>query len=374
LLYTAAVTVLTFLASVGLTLAGWGRPAAMAHLAFAVGIVPLIFGAMIHFVPVLTRSGNPARAILRLPLGAQGAGLLAVAALQGLAPRWLLHAAASLDFLLAAMLLGWIVRRARNSLGNPHPGWRWYAAALGCFLLALAAVPPLVAVPDLYGSLRAFHLHLNPLGLVGLAALGTLPVLLPTALGQPDPEAANWLRRRLVPATAAVALVAGGAAFAWPLAVAGAAALWIVALGLAGQWWRRFGPALLWNDGAAASLSLALAGFLVLVPAGVLHAAGFIPARPSIAAWAAGFLMPLVTGALSQLLPVWRRPGPATPERAAMASGLKAGGRWRGLLFLAAGGAMAADRAALGGVLAGTGLLLFVAGFVHAVRVAPPAR
>ncbi|MGE5492707.1 MAG: hypothetical protein ACM31P_15630 [Actinomycetota bacterium] len=374
MVYIAAVTVLSLLASVVLTLAGWGVPVAVVHLAFAVGIVPLIFGAMIHFVPVLTRSGNPARSISLLPVLAQLAGLLAVAAMQGILPRPLLHGAATLDFVFAVVLAAWMAQRARSALGSPHPGWRWYLAALGCFLMALAAVPVLMAVPDLYGSLRALHLHLNTLGLVGLAALGTLPVLLPTALGKPDPEAGSWLRRRLWPTLAAVLLVALGAAFAWPLSVVGATLLLVIVLGLAGQWWRRFGHACLWNDGAAASLCFAVAGFLVLVAAGVLHGIGLVPARPAIAAWAAGFLMPLVTGALSQLLPVWRWPGPATPARALMRAKLAATGRWRGLLFIGAGILVAAGLPEGGETLAGAGMLLFAVGLVQAVGVPASAR
>lgn len=374
MLYIAAVTVLSLLASVGLTLAGWGVPAAVVHVAFAIGIVPLILGAMIHFVPVLTRSGSPARGIRLLPAGAQAVGVLAVAAMQGLAPRGLLHGAATLDFLLAAVLLVWIVRRARASLGSPHPGWRWYGGALGCFLLALAAVPVLESVPNLYASLRAFHLHLNTLGLVGLAALGTLPVLLPTALGKPDPEAAGWLRRRLWPTLAAVLLVALGAAFFWPLAMAGAILLAVIAFGLGRQWWRRFGPAALWRDGAAASLGAALAGLLALLAAGAMHGMGLVPARPAIVAWAAGFLMPLVTGALSQLLPVWRWPGPVIPARALMRARLAATGRWRGLCFLAAGLLIATGYALPGEALAAAGMLLFAIGLVQAVGVPASAR
>lgn len=374
MLYTATGTVLALLASVALTLAGAGLPVAVAHLAFAVGIVPLIFAAMSHFVPVLTRSGSPARGIRLLPAGAQGAGLLAVAAMQGLAPRWLLHAAASLDFVLALALLVWIFGRARRALGTPHPGWRWYGAALACFLMALAAVPALLAMPGLYQALRALHLHLNTLGMVGLAALGTLPVLLPTALGKPDPEAAGWLRRRLWPVTGAVVAVAFGAAFAWLLAVVGAAILFVVALGLGSQWWRRFGAKALWNDGVAASLCCALAGLMLWLVTGVLHGAGLLPPRPSIAAWAAGFLLPLVTGALSQLLPVWRWPGPTIPARAIMRGKLAASGRWRGALFLAAGVALAADRTLPGGLLAGIAMALFAIACVRAVRVPASAR
>lgn len=374
MLHTAAATLLALLASVALTLAGWGAPVAVAHLAFAVGIVPLIFAAMAHFVPVLTRSGTPARSIRLLPAGAQLAGLLAVAAMQGLAPRWLLHLAATVDFVLAAALLGWIIHRARRCLGSPHPGCRWYPVALTCLLLALAAVPPLLAVPALYYPLRAFHLHLNTLGLVGLAALGTLPLLLPTALGKPDPDAGPWLRRRLGLAAGGVLAVAAGSAFAWPLAALGAVILIYLGLELARQWWRRFGPGQLWRDGAAASLGAALAGMLVLTGAGILHGAGLIAARPAIVAWGAGFLLPLVTAALSQLLPVWRWPGPAIPARAIMRSRLVATGRWRGLLFFGAGLALLGNLPVPAGVLAGAGVVLFAAGFVQAMGVPASAR
>lgn len=374
MLYTAAVTILALLTSVVMALVGQGVSVAVLHLAFAVGIVPLIFAAMSHFVPVLTRSGNPARGMTLLPAGAQAAGVLAILAMQGLLPRWLLHVAAGCDFVLAAILLGWISRRVRGAIGAPHPGWRWYGAALGCLLLTLAAVPLLVSVPGLYAPLRAFHLHLNTLGFVGLAALGTLPVLLPTAVGKPDPEAAAWLRRRLWPATGAALAMAVGAAFSWPMAVIGAAVMLVVVFGLAGQWWRRFGPHSLWRDGAAASLCAALAGLLFLLAAGVAHGVGAIAARPSIAAWIAGFLLPLVTGALSQLLPVWRWPGPTIPARALMRARLAATGRWRGLLFLVAGAMLLAGFTLPGTAFSFAGLGLFALGVIRAVRVAASAR
>lgn len=374
MLFVVAVTVAALAASVFLALAGWGAPVAVAHLAFAVGIVPLIFAAMSHFVPVLTRTGQPARAIAGLPVLAQTAGFLAVAAMQGLLPRWTLHVAATADWLAAAVLLVWIVRRARACLGAPHPGWRWYGAAL-VFLLAALAVVPLLAVPGgAYAALRAFHLHANTLGLVGLAALGTLPVLLPTALGRPDPAAAAWLRRRLWPAVAAIAAVAAGAALAWPLALIGAAILLFVLAGLARQWLGAFGGDAIRRDGAAASLVAATLGCGGLLLLGAAHGAGLIPARPAIAAWGAGFLLPLVTGALSQLLPVWRWPGPATPARAAMRQRLAAGGQARAMLFVGAGVLLALDLPSAGGALVALGLAFFLASLAQAMRVAAPAR
>ena len=353
-----------------------GSPLAVAHLAFAVGIVPLIFAAMSHFVPVLTRTGDPGRWISYLPGVAQLTGIVAVSAMQGMLPRWLLHPAAAVDLLLAAILLNWIAGRARAALGSPHPGWRWYGVALGCLMLALLAALLIPLWPQYWKALRLFHLHLNTLGLVGLAALGTLPVLLPTALGKPDPEAASWLRRRLWLVAGGALVIATGAAVIWPFAAPGAALLVVAALGLIGQWGRRFGFKAMLADGVAASLLAAVAGLLLTLAAGVAHGAGLLPGRPTLLAWGAGFLLPLVTGALSQLLPVWRWPGPAIPARHVMRQKLAATGGWRAALFLAGALALLGGFDLLAGPLVAGGLLLFVGGLLQAVRVsrAEPTR
>ncbi len=374
MILTASLTLLALLGSAVLALSGVGSPLAVAHLAFAVGIVPLIFAAMSHFVPVLTRTGDPGRLIARLPGVAQLAGLVAVAAMQGLAPYWLLHVAAAVDLVLAAILLNWIAARARAALGSPHPGWRWYGAALGCLMMALLAVLLIPALPLYWKPLRIFHLHLNTLGLVGLAALGTLPVLLPTALGKPDPEAASWLRRRLWLVAGGALVIATGAAVIWPFAAPGAALLLVAALGLIGQWGRRFGFKAMLADGVAASLLAAVAGLLVTLAAGVAHGAGLLPGRPTLLAWGAGFLLPLVTGALSQLLPVWRWPGPALPARHIMRQKLAASGGLRAALFLAGALALLGGFAPAAGLLVASALLLFIAGLLQAVRVSRSTR
>ena len=84
-------------------------------------------------------------------------------------------------------------------------------------MLALLAAILIGLFPAYWRALRLFHLHLNTIGLVGLAALGTLPVLLPTALGKPDPEAAGWLRRRLWLVAGGALVIASGTAILWPL-------------------------------------------------------------------------------------------------------------------------------------------------------------
>ncbi|MGE5770120.1 MAG: hypothetical protein ACM32G_07500, partial [Betaproteobacteria bacterium] len=86
------------------------------------------------------------------------------------------------------------------------------------------------------------------------------------------------------------------------------------------------------------------------------------------------FLLPLVSGALSQLLPVWRWPGPATPERTLMRARLAASGPWRALFFIGAGLALLASQMEIAVWLVGGGMLLFVAGLLHAVRVSRLTR
>jgi len=374
MLYVAGLTLCSLLAGAFLATAGIGLPVAVAHLAFAVGVVPLIFAAMSHFVPVLTRTGDPVPWIARLPWLAQAAGLLAVLAMQGLVPYWLLYGAATVDLVLAAVLLNWMAARARASLGSPHPGWRWYGAALGCLMLALLAILLTAIWPAYWYPLRLFHLHLNTIGLVGLAALGTLPVLMPTVLGKPDPEAAGWLHRRLWLVAGGALVVATGAAVVWPFAAPGAALVLVAALGLVGQWVRRFGIRPLLADGISASLLAAVVGLLLTLAAGVAHGAGLLPARPSLLAWGAGFLLPLVSGALSQLLPVWRWPGPVTPARRLMRDKLAASGGWRAILFLLSALALLADFQRLAGGMLLAALLLFGVNLLQAVRVRRSTR
>jgi hypothetical protein len=374
LIYLGICAVGAFLAAVaaaflGVTAAGDFIPAApTVHIAFAGGAMPLVFGAIIHFVPVLTRTGAPHAAIRLLPLPVQLAGLAATLALAGALPWWALHPAATLAALAAMVLAAWIVRRLRATLGAPHPGARWYVAALLALLAALAVVPPLAARPELRAVLRLLHLHLNTLGFIGLAALGTLPVLVPTALGRPEPTTAARLRTDLWPAVAGATLLAIGAAFAWPLALLGALPLAAVAVRHLLAWYRAYGMAAILGDGATAPLAAATLGFLTLLALGMLHGAGLIEARPAIAGYAALFLLPLVTGALTQLLPVWRHPGAATPARAAMRERLAAGGRWRALLFLA-GGVLLSLPSTAGMTPVALALLWFGIGLVRALGV-----
>lgn len=374
MLVTAALTLLALIVAAGLAATGAATPAAVAHLAFAVGIVPLIFAAMTHFVPVLTRTGDVPAIVRRLPLFAQLAGVLLVLALQGVVPYALVQLAAGVDLLLAGGLLYWIAGRARAALGRPHPGWQWYAAALAVLMLALLAVLAMAVWPAHWQAWRLIHLHLNTLGFVGLTAFGTLPVLLPTVLGQGDPGAAQWLRRSLWPMLAAVLAVALGTAVHWLLAAMGAAILMVLCCALMVRWLKHFDLPRLFRDGAAVSLLVAVTGWGLSLFAGILHAAGGLPAMPGLWAWVAAFLLPLVTGALGQLLPVWRWPGPQCPARDAMRSRLVASGGVRALLFFSSGCAFLGDFRGAGLLFSILGLLLFVFSVLQTMRIRRSTR
>jgi hypothetical protein len=370
LVYLGCSAVLAFVAALAAALAAV-PPAPTFHLAFAAGALPLVFGAVSHFVPVLTRSGKPPRLIHFLPLPVQLAGIAAPLALAGLLPYWSLHAAASAVALVALVMIAWISRCLRATLGAPHPGARWYGAALLCLFFAVSLVPVWLALPELRAPLRLFHLHLNTLGFIGLAALGTLPVLLPTALRRPDSEAANRLRRDLLPASAGALLVAAGAAGGFWLAVPGTALLcWVGGRNLL-AWRRSFGWREIGRDGAALPLAGATAGFVLLLLLGLAHGGGWLPARAAIAGFAVMFLMLLVTGALSQLLPVWRHPGADSPRRRVLRERLVRGGHWRAALFCAGGLLLALDvTAGVAGVAAG--LASFAADLLRAFRLDRP--
>ncbi len=283
-----------------------GRIATL-HLILAVGAMPLIFGAMSHFIPVLTRTRAPGAKVASLPVLALTGAVLAMIAFSIPDVVWGRYAGAFLAMLAAALLLAWSRHRRAGMLGRPHPGLAWYQAALTCLVFALAAILASAIWPQQWVELRRLHLHLNTLGFIGLTALGTLSVLLPTVAGRPDPEAGPWLRRNLPWAMVGTALVAVGAAWFSPLAWIGLMS-WAIPLSRLGtRWLRLYHVEIFALHGAAPLLAAAVAGFAASLLFGA--AAVFVPVLSPISAFVAGFLLPLVSGAVSQLLPVWLRPG-----------------------------------------------------------------
>ena len=310
-------------------------PVTHTHLALAMGIMPLIFGAMTHFVPVLTRSKAPHTGVRLIPAIMLASGALAVFSFA--AANRIYYFAALLALAASAAFSGWIISRTSNPLNRPHPCLHWYLAALACLMLALAAVAAMALWPEQRLALKRLHLHLNTLGFVGLTAIATLQVLLPTAVGRFDPQAATRLRQGLKWALGGTLLIAVGAAWLKPLAWLGTA-MWVIPLMHLGKaWLTLYANEIRHFHGAAPSLAAALAGFATVLLFGVLHAGGILGATGTAHAFILAFLFPLVTGAASQLLPVWARSGPQTTWHAQARQKLGLAGGLRGVLFLTGG-------------------------------------
>lgn len=316
--------------------------AAHVHLALAVGVLPLILGAMSHFVPVLTRSREAEPAVGVMLLAAWSAGLLAFAQFAAWPFPFAASAASGAALLAATGFAHWAWRRGKAALGSPHPGLNWYLAALGCLILALAAIPAMDVWPAQRLLLKRFHLHLNTLGFIGLTAFGTLQVLLPTVAGRPDAQAAQRLRIDLPYAFAGTLLVAIGAAWLPWLAMAGVV-LWVVpVVRLVLAWHRLFRADILRAHGAAPLLAAALLGFVCALVAGGLHGAGWRDPVAGAHLYIFSFLFPLVSGAVGHLLPLWLRPGQQTEWHASARTILTFCSGFRALLFLTGGLLLAA--------------------------------
>lgn len=304
------------------------------HGLLGLGILPLILAAMIYFTPVLTRGLPPPGQVLIWPLLAMAGGLIATWSF--LERREWLPLAGTVAASAAAGVLWWITRRARRTLGAPHPCLLWYQWALVCLLAGLVSILIGLQWPVLWTAARRLHLHLNILGFVGLTALGTLQVLVPTTGKYQDPATRTRMRRDLPWGVAGTVLLAMGAAGSAPLSLLGAL-VWAYPLvrflvplftAYRSQVWG-------WNQTSTA-LAGATVGLLLALVGGVAHTLGAAP-EPSVELFVFAFLFPLVTGAVSYLFPVWVWPGPAGGAHAALQRRLALGSGWRTLAFMGAG-------------------------------------
>ena len=140
--------------------------------------------------------------------------------------------------------------------------------AVLCLLGGLAAIVAAYVWPLAFTGLRLAHVRLNLFGFVGLTALGTLHVLLPTVFGAPDPKTPSRLRQDLPLAFGGVLAVACAGLLPAPFdsgaLLLGLTLYGVCVLKLAGAWWAAYG-AKLWRDGVAALLVGALGGLCVVL-------------------------------------------------------------------------------------------------------------
>lgn len=311
-------------------------PAARLHLFTALGLVPLILGAMGHFVPVLTRTA-PESSDTRPAYLALTAGIITLIGLQFWFPA--VYFAALIGLLAAADSVRNIYRRSRNMLGSPHPSIHWYTAALGAFLFALLAVLAGYFAPAHWLWLRTLHLHLNLMGFAAITALGTLQVLLPTAGGFSDSGAVARLRRDLPWVVFGTLLIAVGATVRPELGWFGVA-LWLYPLARFLAAMLRYRTSIFHWRGAAISLFSAGVGLAVILLIAVFqHATEPASGYRLLILMVSLFFIPLISGALTQLLPVWLDTTYREASRQSLRRTLGYGAGVRvGLLWLGAGG------------------------------------
>lgn len=181
-------------------LPGYGRLFHV-HLAFVGGAVPMIFGAMLYFLPALlrvpVRENAAMRVLFLLSIGApvvMGVSLLdGSAGGMGIAGIVVMAAGAVTVWHVAAMI--------RLSVGPLDLNTKFYlgalaflfAAALAGATIALVPIAPVVLGISPF-AFRLIHLHLALAGFVGMTVIGTMHNLLPTVVGRP--LAHPWLARR----------------------------------------------------------------------------------------------------------------------------------------------------------------------------------
>ena len=335
--FQVAVTLLTFIAASILALSRGGAAIVSYHIIFAIGIMPLILGAMVYFVPVLARSKIPGKFVQRLPVIALLGGVLVTSyfAFPQVVPAGYIFSVA-ITVIAAANLVYWACRLRIKAIGSPHPCFDWYLAAMLCLFIALGAILMGYFIPSQRAALRLLHLHLNTLGFIGITALGTLQVLLPTVAQRPDAYAASRMHKHLKWVVLGTVITACGAAWHHNLAWIGMTLLAISLFGIFKSWLQLYSKDVFKLHGAAPPLAVALCGYAIALLIGAAHA-HYQPHFNPIATFIIAFIMPLVTGAVSHLLPLWLRPGQQTAWHQAARKHLGFGGGLRALIFMAGG-------------------------------------
>lgn len=287
------------------------------HAALVGGVAQMILGGFLAFIPPLLMTGRSQRDSHPLLFAAINAAAVGMAVGFWLHNFMVVGAAGML--VLGAFL--WIARdafaQARRSLNAPPLNLWYYAAALFSLFAGLAAAESMALglVQESYGHIRLAHIHLNLLGFVTLAIVGTMHNLLPTVLNQP--LASPTLGRAvliLMPLGVAV-LVAGFLNSSIPIELAAGVVLLVGATLYAANLTKTWLASS--RAGTAASDHLLIGTFFLLVTIvlGLLVAANSLSSPPAmpygtlhLVAYThmalLGFILNTIMGALSHLIPV----------------------------------------------------------------------
>jgi hypothetical protein len=167
------------------------------------------------------------------------------------------------------------------------------------------------------------------------------------------------MRRHLKWIVAGTFLIACGAAWHPSLAWIGLALLAIPLAGIFKSWLPLYFKDIFTLNGATPALAAALYGYAVTILLGTAHAYHYPSFKP-VATFIIAFLMPLVTGTVSYLLPLWLHPGQQTTWHHAARKHLGLGGGLRAMALLI-GGVSAGLGYRLGWVLAVIAVSVFLA-------------
>jgi len=287
------------------------------HAALVGGVAQMILGAMLIFISPLLLTGRTQREshpLLFLTINGSALGMVVGFGLHN-------HTIVGISgfFVIAAFL--WIARdtwlQARKSLNAPPLNLWYYALAVLALFggLACGETMAFAWMPESFGYIRLAHIHLNLLGFITLAIVGTMHNLLPTVLNAPlhSPRLARivmWL----FPLGLTV-LIAGFMNSSVTIEMAGGGLLILSALLYASNLfttWLRSS-----HQGSAASDHLLIATFFLVLTLvlGVFVAANNLTASPimpfgslHLVAYThmalIGFILQTIVGALSHLVPV----------------------------------------------------------------------
>ncbi|MFI7413508.1 multicopper oxidase domain-containing protein [Streptomyces sp. NPDC049627] len=295
--------------------------------------------------------------------------------------RHVLTAASAVVLVAAATAhLVMLVRLGRGALGGRlKPIVAYYRAATVALIIG-TALGGLLATggaggPDRYAGLRLAHVHVTLLGWIGLPVLGTLFMLWPTVLGVRMRDRTTKVSRWVLWLTGGGLLVAvAGLALGLRWSAVAGLALYVAGAALAAGLFVRTVRGNRPVSAAAAWMLAAATGWLLTAVAADL---AWLAARPLAAAQSGidalvpvlliGFVVQILVGALTYLLPVVLSSGPK--DRAAVRALLERGWLPR-LVALNAGVALVA--LPLPGSAATTGILLAAAAGVAFLALAVP--
>lgn len=268
----------------------------LTNFALHIFILPLSVLALLFFVDVLARRrfmpGKSRLALLLL--------LLAVAMQSGILLDWFAHWLMMPASIIAAIGI-WRVYKliGQGGVQQPsHPGLNWYRISLfflGISLLALFLRP---FFPAWQSALLHIHVQMSLYGFLGLAGISSLQVLLPAVSQRQDPSLPNRLKEDLPIVSFGVVLLSVGELLQPLISSLGLACLLLPLLRTALVWWRLYRDKICSLHGIAPVLAAALFGLVFSLLWALL---GMV----TLDLFIAGFLLPLLAGASSYLLPLW---------------------------------------------------------------------